>query len=111
MPLLEEFAKVLSATQFTDYFWVTRRVRYRRPKSTFSAALDMEVSWSPGTHAPRYHHQRQVSGNARCANRWLAAGRNTVFNRRVPNGAGLFPWRDFKNVWCDLPYAIGDREK
>jgi hypothetical protein len=111
-PSLEEFAKVLSATRFTDYFWATRRVRYRRPKSTFASALDIEASWSPGTHAPRYATINgqlvqtpivQIDG--------LPQEDIPFLQEEFQPVPGFFPWRDFKNIWYDLPYAIGDREE
>src|SRR4029079_14591231 len=44
-PSLAAFEQHVARGKFTDYFWQTRRVRYRRP------GLDMEISIHPGaTH-------------------------------------------------------------
>lgn len=110
-PSLKEFAKVLSTTQFTDYFWSTRRVRYRRPKNIFTNVLDMEVSWSPGTHAPRY---ATLNGQPLTTPVMKIDGLQQedipFLEEKFQPIPGFFPWKDFKNIWYDLPYVISDRE-
>jgi hypothetical protein len=106
-----QFAAELEQTRFTDYYWVTRRMRYRRPQSTRRAALDMEVSWSSGSQSPRY---ATINGRPMPEPILKMDGvlpeeipfLNEPFEAIPP----FFPWKDFENVWYDLPYAIGDRE-
>ena len=109
---LEEFAGVLRQTKFTDYFWMTRRTRYRRPQTAGRAALEMEVSWSPGADAPRY-----ATINGRTAETpvvqidGLVAAQIPFLNEEFQSVPAFFPWQDFEVVWGDWPYAIGDREQ
>jgi hypothetical protein len=109
---LAEFAAMLEQTNFTDYFWTTRRVRYRRAASTLRAALDMEVSSSPSAHEPRYAtiNGRQIETpllhiDGLCVNEipFLAEPFEAV--------PGFFPWQNFEVAWeNEWPYAINDRE-
>lgn len=51
---LDEFVEELENAEFTDYFWTTRKVRYRRPIGLHRPELEMELSWSPGAQPPRF---------------------------------------------------------
>jgi len=110
-PSLAAFAAELERCRFTDYYWLTRRVRYRRPASSQRSALELETSWSPGAVAPRF-----AAVNGRGVE-WPVAALDGVVPAELPFLAepfaalpSFFPWRDFKIEWCDIPYAINDRE-
>lgn len=109
---LGEFAAMLGETKFTDYYWFTRRTRYRRPASPRRAALDLEASWSSGSPVPRY---ATIDGRPI---EWPVVQIDGLPETEIPFLSepfrpvpAFFPWRDFNIVWCDLPYAIGDREE
>lgn len=111
-PSLAAFAAELALGQFTDYFFSTRRTRYRRPAGDARPALELETSWSPGTHRPRFaaingrrveYPTVQYDGIANDELPFL----NEPF-RSVPT---FFPWQDFYVAWGDWPWAIGDREE
>ena len=109
---LEDFAVSLAAARFTDYFWTTRRVRYRRDASRVRPRLEMEVSWSPGSQIPRF---AAINGQPV---RMPILQIDGIANEAVPfldqpyaSVPSFFPWRDFRVEWGDWPYAIGDREE
>lgn len=111
-PSLTDFAALLSQARFTDYQWMTRRVRYRRPGNARVGALDFEASWTQGTCAPRYAMVNggpiappavEIDGLPKSGIPFL----DEPF-RPIP---AFFPWKDFRNIWYDIPYAIGDREE
>lgn len=110
---LAEFAAALARGRFTDYFWTTRRVRYRRPVLGPAAGLEFEVSWSPGSHLPRI-----AALNGRAVDFSVRAEYSGVREKQLPflaepfqSAPGFFPWADFRVEWGDWPYAIGDREE
>ncbi|RKP51401.1 hypothetical protein D7Z26_16535 [Cohnella endophytica] len=108
---LAAFAEELEAARFTDYYWTTRRARYRRPAGRARENLDIEISWSPGSMSPRY-----ATINGRRIEQPVAEIDG------VPNGElpfmeqsfaaipPFFPWKDLTVAWGDMPSAIGDRE-
>jgi hypothetical protein len=104
-PSLAAFAASLAGAQFTDYFWNTRRVRYRRP------GLEMEVSWSPGTHQPRV---AAINGHPvpwpAVAIDGLEASALPLLNAPFASVPSFFPWDELAVEWGDWPSAIGDRE-
>ena len=51
---LSAFMADVSSAQFTDQYLTTRRVRYRRPAGQRMKAVEMEISWSPGSPVPRF---------------------------------------------------------
>ena len=108
---LDEFAAWLETARFTDYFWTTRRVRYRRPEGRGRPALEIEVSWSPGSHDPRV-----AAVNGRRVE-WPTVAMGGLRTSQLPflgepftPVPPFFPWQDFRVEWGDWPYAIGDRE-
>jgi hypothetical protein len=111
-PSLAEFAAALAAGRFTDYFWTTRRVRYRRGALGPATPLEVEVSWSPGSHLPRI-----AAVNGRTVDLSVRAAYSGVRERDLPflgepfrSVPGFFPWADFQVEWGDWPWAIADRE-
>jgi hypothetical protein len=109
-PSLAAFVAELSAAQFTDYYWTTRRLRYRRPAGA-RPALEFELSWSQGSHEPRIaaingravaHPPVQIDGVDPATLPFLHEPFHSV--------PSFFPWEDFSVEWGDWPYAIGDRE-
>lgn len=107
---LDAFAREVGAARITDYFWTTRRARYHRPAGAVRGALDLELSWSPGSHVPRY-----ATINGRAPDMPVAAldgipARRMPFlgepYRPVPE---FFPWKDLRVEWGDWPFAIHDR--
>jgi hypothetical protein len=110
-PSIAAFAASLEQSRFTDYYWMTRRSRYRRPQSPQRPALDIEVSWSAGALHPRYASidgrvvttpVLQIDGIDNAAVPFL----NEPY-RAVPP---FFPWPNFDIEWSAVPYGIGDRE-
>ena len=108
---LAEFVRHLGKTRFTDYFWTTRRVRYRRPAFRGRPALEMETSCSPGSIDPRI---AAVNGLPIPTPRVQIDGvreKDLPFlNEPFTSVPSFFPWKDFRVEWGDWPYAIGDRE-
>ncbi len=106
------FAAVLAATKFTDYYWTTRRVRYRRPAGAVRPAVEFEVSQSPGTQLTR---TAAINGRAVA---WPAVEIDGIKPRQLPflnepfqSVPSFFPWQDFRVEWGEWPYAISDREE
>ncbi|HOF86763.1 MAG TPA: hypothetical protein PLZ36_01495 [Armatimonadota bacterium] len=111
-PSLAAFAADMAQGQFTDYYWATRRVRYRRPAGSARPALEMETSISPG--APT---QRIAAINGRRLDLPVAAY-DGIRTAELPflyepftSVPTFFPWQDFSVAWGDWPFAIGDREQ
>ncbi len=109
-PSLAVFAAAVAEARVTDYFWNTRRVRYRRPAGV-RPALEMEVSWSPGTHQPRI---AAIDGRPVA---WPAVAIDGIDPATLPflndpftPVPAFFPWEDFSVEWGEWPYAIGERE-
>lgn len=111
-PSLSAFAASLAPAQFTDYFWTTRRTRYRRPACTARPALEIETSWSPGSHTPRYAaiDGRRVDMPTVHID-GLADAELPFLQEPFQSVPSFFPWQDFAVAWGDWPYAIGDREE
>ncbi len=110
-PSLQAFADELATGKFTDYFWTTRRTRYRRQASSLRPALEIETSIYPGSQLTRI-----AAINGQAIN-WPAAAYDGVSNDDLPflyepfkSVPSFFPWQDFTVAWGDWPYAIGDRE-
>ena len=107
----EAFAKAVAAGQFTDYFWTTRRARYRRPANAARAALEMEMSASPGSVDTRI---AAINGQPVATPAVQIDGiqqRELAFmNDKFRSVPSFFPWKDFSVEWGDWPYAINDRE-
>lgn len=57
---LAEFAREFDDTEFLDYYWTTRLVRYRRGKGLKYRPLEIEVSCSNASTQPRFV---QINGN------------------------------------------------
>ncbi len=110
-PSLTAFATELSAAQFTDYFFSTRRTRYRRPAGSVFPALELETSWTPGTPCPRF---AAVNGRRVEASSVQIDGIDPTalpfLNEPFTSVPGFFPWQDFAIEWGDWPSVIGDRE-
>jgi hypothetical protein len=110
-PSAEAFASAVARSRFTDYFWQTRRVRYRRPPSEARPALDIEASWTPGGAVPRY---ATINGRPIDAPIVHIDG---VDPRKLPFLSEpfkpvppFFPWKDLTVEWDAWPWAINDRE-
>jgi hypothetical protein len=110
-PSLAAFAAAVAQARFTDYYWTTRRTRYRRPATAQRPALEFETSASPGSHFPRIV---AINGHAVA---WPRVAVDTLTDADFPFLAepftsvpSFFPWQDFKVEWGEWPYAIGDRE-
>ncbi|MDG0790562.1 hypothetical protein OMP38_06625 [Cohnella ginsengisoli] len=109
---LAAFAEELEAAQFTDYYWTTRRVRYRRPAGKGRPRLELETSWSPGAMSPRY-----AAINGARVEQPLAAIDGVkseelpFLNESFKSIPSFFPWKDLTVAWGDVPYAIGDRDE
>ncbi|HEY3376800.1 MAG TPA: hypothetical protein VGL77_04830 [Armatimonadota bacterium] len=110
-PSLQAFVDALSASKFTDYFWSTRRTRYRRPADRVRPALELESSLSPGSPAARI---AAINGQTVT---WPTLAYDDIANESLPflnepfaSVPAFFPWDDFSVEWGDWPYAIGDRE-
>jgi hypothetical protein len=105
-PSLAAFAQHVARGKFTDYFWQTRRVRYRRP------GLDMEISIQPGATHARYATINGVSPDSPRVKIDGISDADLPFIREpfkpVPS---FFPWKDFTVEWADWPWAINDREE
>lgn len=111
-PSLAAFANHVAQAKFTDYFWWTRRVRYRRPGGPKRAALDMEMAQHPGSPSCRY---AMINGRVP---EWPVAKIDTIDEKKLPFLSesykpvpAFFPWKDFGVAWGDWPYAINDREQ
>jgi hypothetical protein len=109
-PNLAAFADEFSQAAITDYYWATRCARYLRPAGVTRPALDMEVSWSPGSVVPRFATIDgqpvempivQIDG--------IDATQLPFLSERAPSIPPYFPWDDFSVVWGDWPSAIGER--
>ncbi|HEY3376483.1 MAG TPA: hypothetical protein VGL77_03225, partial [Armatimonadota bacterium] len=110
-PSLQAFVEDLSASKFTDYFWTTRRTRYRRPAGRVRPALELETSHSSGSQTARI---AAINGQPVT---WPTASYDGVATETLPflnepftAIPSFFPWEDFTVEWGDWPYAIGDRE-
>jgi len=108
---LADFAAALSSTEFTDYFWVTRRARYRRPATPQRPALEMETAWTPGSQQPRV---AAVNGHPVD---WPSVQIDGVDTSELPlldepfrSVPSFFPWKDFTVEWGEYPWAVHDRE-
>ncbi|WP_214628036.1 hypothetical protein [Paenibacillus agaridevorans] len=111
-PSLDAFSQELESSRFTDYYWTTRRVRYRRPDGRARQALEFEASWSPGAMVPRYatvnglrveHPLVEIDG--------LNTEQLPFLNEPFQSIPPFFPWKDLSVAWGDMPSAIGDREE
>ena len=87
-------------------------MRYRRPGDSVRPALEMELSWSPGSHWPRI---AAIDGRPV---EWPAMRISGLRSSQLPfvgepfaSVPAFFPWQDFRVEWGDWPYAIGDREE
>ena len=106
-----EFAAALGAGRFTDYFFTTRRVRYRRPALGRGAALDLEVSVTPGSQQTRV---ATINGQPidlpRARYDGVAERTLPFLAERYQPVPPFFPWRDLRVEWGDWAWAISDRE-
>ena len=108
---LQEFVADLEKAQFTDFLFSTRRVRYRRPQGSRCETLELEVSWSPGSHEPRF---TIVNGRPVA---WPMIEIDGVDSDRLPfvdedwqSIPGYFPWKKLEVANFDAISSIGDRE-
>jgi hypothetical protein len=108
---LRDFVADLERTQFTDYLFTTRRVRYRRPAGAKRPALEMEISWSPGSHEPRFS---MINGKLVT---WPVVEIDTVAPESLPflrdqwqSIPSYFPWKKLEVAYTDSISSIGDRE-
>jgi hypothetical protein len=108
---LREFVAELEKARFTDFLFTTRRVRYRRPKGTRLEALELETSWSTGSHETRYAliNGRPVT--------WPMVEIDGVKRESLPfldetwqSIPDHFPWKDFNVANFESIWSIGDRE-
>jgi hypothetical protein len=111
-PSLSVFAAEMADGQFTDYYWTTRRVRYRRPAGALRPALELEVSWSPGSHT---HRAAAINGRALTMPVLEIDGIDSdsvpFLNEPFTSVRSYFPWEDLGVACGDWPRAIGDRER
>jgi hypothetical protein len=108
---LAEFAATFAEGKFTDYFWATRRVRYRRGESKARPRLEMEVSWSPGTQQLRVAaiNGKQIDYPVVKID-GIDEENLPLLNEPFKSVPSFFPWKDFVIEWGEWPWAIGDRE-
>ena len=102
----------VAAARFTDYFWTTRRTRYRRPATAQRPALEFETSATPGSVTERI---AAINGRPIDSSPVQIDGINPrdlpFLNEEFRSVPAFFPWKDFTVEWGDWPYAIGDREE
>jgi hypothetical protein len=110
-PSLADFAASLKDARFTDFQFTTRRVRYRRGRTATSEPIDMEISWSTGSHQPRY---AAINGHSPS---WPLIEIDGIDPSELPfigepwqSVPGHFPWKNMELAWADLVYSIHDRE-
>jgi hypothetical protein len=108
---LREFADEVARGKFTDFVFTTRRLRYRRPEMKRHPALELEMSWSPGSVTPRH---AIINGLPPAETRVAIDGvseRDLPFlNQPWVSAPGYFPWEEMKVAYSDLTGFIGDRE-
>ena len=109
-PSLEAFVKEMSKAKFTDYYWIMRRTRYRRPATSKRAALEMEISFSPGAPVSRY---AVINGNQVEETRLQIDGLTDkdypIINEPFKPIPGHFPWPHFNSPWGIG--SVGDKEE
>lgn len=113
-PSLQAFADAAARGRFSDYYWLTRRTRYRREPGAFGGGdkgVDIETSWSPGAVAPRY---ATVNG---LPVEWPNVSYDGVERSAIPfvnepfkPVPAFFPWKELSVEWGNWSSAIGDRE-
>jgi hypothetical protein len=102
---LEDFARTFEPAKFTDYFWTTRRVRYRRP------SVEMEISWSPGSLIPRFATiNRQLVEWSALKIDGVGLESIPLLGQDLPSIPDHFPWTELRCAQADWPSAIGDRD-
>jgi len=107
----EAFARALGQSRVTDYYWYTRRLRYRRPGNHSRKGLDIELSASPGAYAARYVTvNRKPVQPATVDIDGIGITDLPILNEAPRPMPGYFPWDHFENAWYDIPWAINARE-
>lgn len=108
-PSLAAFAQSLSAATILDYAYSTRRLRYRRPACAHREALEIDLSWSAGSRAPRHaaidgkpvdEPIVRIDGLDSAALPFL----NGVPSPEPPE----FPWRRETDPACGSAWIVGD---
>ncbi|MDD5198548.1 MAG: hypothetical protein PHC88_01990 [Terrimicrobiaceae bacterium] len=114
-PSLAAFIESLSSGLFTDYFWMTRRTRYRRPASAQRPALELETSWTPGSITPRYAliNGLPVSQDTRVSIDGLTDADFPFLTGPWASVPSYFPWPKIEANWGTGSAVgfVGDREK
>jgi len=114
-PSLAAFMEELSPGLFTDYFWTTRRTRYRRPAGTKRPALELETSWSPGSVVTRYAliNGRPVPHDIRVEIDGMTDADFPFLTEPWTSVPSYFPWPELAADWGTGKLAgfIGDREQ
>ena len=109
---LGAFAMELESSKIIDYFWMTRRVCYRRATSHTKPAIEMELSWTPGSPVPRFatiNHKlvewpRWQASDPSLQQMTTATPMENCYSKDL-----YFPWEHLDCVQMDWPWAIGDR--
>ncbi|MDR1145978.1 MAG: hypothetical protein LBK71_07585 [Verrucomicrobiales bacterium] len=109
-PSLAAFVASLAAAQFTDYYWIMRRTRYRRPAFASRAALEMELSSSPGGFTSRYAviNGQQLKFDTPVAIDGVNNGELPILSEPWQSIPPHFPWPKMEMIWGKG--IIGDRE-
>ncbi|MDR1145635.1 MAG: hypothetical protein LBK71_05810 [Verrucomicrobiales bacterium] len=100
-PSLAAFLADLAEARFTDYHWIMRRTRYRRPATKRRPALELEISSSPGAFTSRY-----ATVNGKLVNWHDPAQIDTLTVKDLPilnepweSIPDFFPWPHFNTPW------------
>jgi hypothetical protein len=109
---VREFVADLEKSQFTDFVFTTRRVRYRRPKGLKREALELETSWSTGSHETRFS-----SINGQLVS-WPIVEIDGIDPKSLPfldgqwqSCPGHFPWPKLEVATFDTVASIGDKDQ
>lgn len=100
-PSLAAFMEEMSACLFTDYYWSTRRTRYRRPASANRPPLELETSWSPGDVTIHYTliNGRKVPQDIRVSIDGLKDADFPFLTNGWASVPSYFPWDPLKADW------------
>lgn len=111
-PSLAAFMEDLSPARFTDQYWTTRRIRYRRPAGKKTKALEMEISWSPGSTTTRFTaiNGRPPAQDTRVQFDGLKESDFPFLSEPWTSVPSYFPWPVLRAAYTKIEGAIGDRE-
>lgn len=114
-PSLAAFMEELAGARFTDYYWTTRRVRYRRPAGANRPALELETSWSPGSVVTRFAliDGQPVPWDDRVSIDGMADADFPFLTEPWESTPSYFPWPKMEANWGTGGAVgfIGDREQ